>query len=295
MPEPRFDPLGRRWVLLAPERARRGVPPTPSEEPDPAPCDFCGGREDHTPAETYAIRPAGGAADTQGWRVRVVPNLYPATAVHEVVVHSPDHHARLEALSAEHRLDVLRAYRDRVAAAAGRTKAVVAAVNRGRRAGASRSHDHGQLFGLSIVPPTLAREAEALAEGPCVLCRLAADADLLVERAGDARILVHPAPLVAGELLIVGPCAVRFDEAGDTLLDETAEAFAVALRKIHGLYGPGAPLNLVLHTAPVGAERFHWHAHLYPRTATWGALELGAELPIVADDPAETVVGLRQA
>ena len=31
-----------------------------------------------TPPELYALRPDGGAADTPGWRTRVVPNLYPA-------------------------------------------------------------------------------------------------------------------------------------------------------------------------------------------------------------------------
>jgi UDPglucose--hexose-1-phosphate uridylyltransferase len=41
-------------------------------------CPFCEGREGRTPPELYALRPGGGAADSGGWKTRVVPNLYPA-------------------------------------------------------------------------------------------------------------------------------------------------------------------------------------------------------------------------
>src|SRR3990172_8472940 len=130
MPERRFDPLGRRWVLLAPERAARGPPPAAPATPDPAPCDFCPGREDRTPPETYAIRDPRTAPDSPGWRGRVVPNLFPAAPVHEVIVHSPEHDARFEDLGPGQRLDVLRTYRTR-AQAAPRQPCVVAAFNRG--------------------------------------------------------------------------------------------------------------------------------------------------------------------
>jgi UDPglucose--hexose-1-phosphate uridylyltransferase len=45
---------------------------TPSSDP------FAEGHEDRTPPELYAVRPGGGPADSPGWTVRVVPNLYPA-------------------------------------------------------------------------------------------------------------------------------------------------------------------------------------------------------------------------
>ena len=51
-----------------------------SEPKGPESCPFCEGREDRTPPEAYATRPAGGEADTPGWTTRVVPNLYPALA-----------------------------------------------------------------------------------------------------------------------------------------------------------------------------------------------------------------------
>jgi galactose-1-phosphate uridylyltransferase len=46
-------------------------------------CPFCAGREDRTPPETLRVG--------DPWRVRVVPNLYPAFERQEVVVHTPRH------------------------------------------------------------------------------------------------------------------------------------------------------------------------------------------------------------
>jgi UDPglucose--hexose-1-phosphate uridylyltransferase len=41
-------------------------------------CPFCEGREERTPPEVWANRPAGGEPNTAGWLQRSVPNLYPA-------------------------------------------------------------------------------------------------------------------------------------------------------------------------------------------------------------------------
>jgi UDPglucose--hexose-1-phosphate uridylyltransferase len=85
MPEIRIDPLSGHRTIVAGERSRRpGGAPTLSEservlEPIDAERDpFADGHEDRTPPELYAVRPGGGVPDSQGWTVRVVPNLYPA-------------------------------------------------------------------------------------------------------------------------------------------------------------------------------------------------------------------------
>jgi UDPglucose--hexose-1-phosphate uridylyltransferase len=69
-------------AILAPGRAERpeGFNPPRSEPKGPESCPFCEGREDKTPPEVHATRPAGGGPDTPGWTTRVVPNLYPALA-----------------------------------------------------------------------------------------------------------------------------------------------------------------------------------------------------------------------
>src|ERR1700736_3240611 len=84
-------------------------------------CPFCEGHETRTPPQVAAVRPGGGDADTPDWRVRVVPNLFPAFSdedvpadlgniLHahgpalgacEVIIHSPDHRRWLPFLSTE--------------------------------------------------------------------------------------------------------------------------------------------------------------------------------------------------
>ena len=84
LPEIRIDQLTGLRTILSPARADRpfdfgGV----AAGPDPKAaenCPFCEGREDRTPPETWADRPGDGGPDTPGWRVRAVPNLYPALA-----------------------------------------------------------------------------------------------------------------------------------------------------------------------------------------------------------------------
>src|SRR2546430_136721 len=77
VPELRRDELSGRWVLLAPGRAARPhtFGSSAPDAPGPDACPFCPGNEHLTPPEVY--RTGDGAPDTPGWRVRVVPNLYP--------------------------------------------------------------------------------------------------------------------------------------------------------------------------------------------------------------------------
>ena len=67
-------------MAIAPARAKRpGAAQAELESPTPEEleqCPFCTGREDRTPPETLRIG--------DPWRVRVVPNLYPAFERQEV-------------------------------------------------------------------------------------------------------------------------------------------------------------------------------------------------------------------
>jgi UDPglucose--hexose-1-phosphate uridylyltransferase len=78
----RRDPVSGRWVIVA---ASRGLRPTDfgferlrAITLDAEACPFCEGHESLTPPELLALRPGGGAPNSPGWQVRVVPNKYPA-------------------------------------------------------------------------------------------------------------------------------------------------------------------------------------------------------------------------
>ena len=80
-PEIRIDQLTGSRVILAPGRSDRpqGMSAPERVIKGAEGCPFCEGEEGRTPLELWADRPSG-PADSPGWRVRSVPNLYPALA-----------------------------------------------------------------------------------------------------------------------------------------------------------------------------------------------------------------------
>ena len=138
--------------MIAPGRSKRPgaswphVEPATQEELDS--CPFDAGREDRTPPETLTIG--------EPWRVRVVPNLYPAFERQEVVVHSPEHVRSLAELDDEQVALVAEAWRQRrEAEPAGYLHAIV---NEGKAAGGSLAHSHSQLVWLPGPPPAVTAE-----------------------------------------------------------------------------------------------------------------------------------------
>ncbi len=206
-PEVRLDQLTGLRTILSPARADRpfdfGGTPTEENSEAAEKCPFCEGREDRTPPEVWADRPGSGESDTPGWRVRAVPNLYPAlaqsdeddasgsdegvtpagdplraasrgrepdlfhssraTGFHEVIIHSPRHRTSLGQLDDSELASTVAGWRARMSAHAERAAYVQLIVNEGREAGASLEHSHAQLYALGFVPAAVARERERFA------------------------------------------------------------------------------------------------------------------------------------
>ena len=129
-------------MAIAPGRGDRPNAPRAAFDPvapdELEKCPFCGGREDRTPPETLRVG--------DPWRVRVVPNLYPAFERQEVVVHTPRHARSLAELGAGELADVAEAWRRRREQAPDGY--LHALVNEGRQAGSSLPHTHSQLVWL---------------------------------------------------------------------------------------------------------------------------------------------------
>src|SRR5215468_1694097 len=81
MPELRKDPIVGRWVIIATDRAKRPVAPKHEVEPAGGFCPFCEGSEGNTPHEILAYRDRNTRPNEKGWRVRVVPNKFPALQI----------------------------------------------------------------------------------------------------------------------------------------------------------------------------------------------------------------------
>ena len=82
MSELRKDPTVGRWVIVAENRAARPQDfESAGRKANGGFCPFCEGNERHTPSEIAAVREPNSVADRKGWRVRVVPNKFPALEI----------------------------------------------------------------------------------------------------------------------------------------------------------------------------------------------------------------------
>jgi UDPglucose--hexose-1-phosphate uridylyltransferase len=311
MPELRRDPVTGRWVCLAPGRASRpeavhnAVTPTDAHADD---CPFCEGSENRTPPEVAAIRPGGGHRDTPGWKVRVVPNLFPAFSADdadadladplhahgpalgatEVIIHSPDHRRWLPFLSAQQAELVMamtwERYRRHSVPGVG---SVVPIYNHGREAGASLSHPHGQVYATRVASPVLDEElrgAEAAYRdvGDCVFCRM-----IEVELAQSVRLAAECEAFVA-----IAPYASRqpFEcwilprrhaaDFGQVEADDAA-ALGVFLRDVLWRLNQevgDVPLNWYIHSLPNAtgdwSASFHWHLEVRPKISEVAGFEM---------------------
>ena len=92
--ELRQDPLSGGWVAITAGRAARPEAFLADEGPvrGPLGCPFCPGNEHLTPPEVWADREPGTGPDRPGWRVRVVPNKFPAFAGQGPAAPDPPRH-----------------------------------------------------------------------------------------------------------------------------------------------------------------------------------------------------------
>jgi UDPglucose--hexose-1-phosphate uridylyltransferase len=290
-------------VIVAPGRARRPGArlEAPVDEPsayEPS-CPFCESNEARTPPEPYAVAAGPRDPDTTGWTVRVVPNLDPAVAGdlgrQEVAIHAPRHLTSLADLTEPELAAAAEAWRARAREARERGfDYLYTLVNEGRVAGSSLPHGHSQLVWLPSPPPAIEAELAAAANG-CALCTL-----LAAERAEGARVVWDDGGLVAlcppaGRApyeLLIAPAACERDAYASELLTAAVERAAALVRRLHALEGR-APLNLWVHSSPLGGGSLHWHVELVPRLTVLAGLELGAGLYVNQLAPEDAAAALR--
>jgi UDPglucose--hexose-1-phosphate uridylyltransferase len=326
MPELRVDPLSGQRTIVAGARAGRpggglSAPPMPEIERESDP--FAEGHEDRTPPEVYAVRPGGGAPDTPGWTVRVVPNLYPAldpaspeperdanpdlfwsgpaTGAHEVIVNSPQPVVSLAQLTVEEVQGAAEVWRERMRVH-GEAACVHLIVNERREAGASLPHTHAQLYALNFVPAAIARERERFGAyatrtmGGNLLADLVQEEVRRRERIvaiDEEAVLMCPYGARVPFQLMIAPRTPRghFEDEGPT----GAALLHDALGRLQRRLGGCPPLNLWIRTAPRGADHFCWRIDILPRLTHLAGLELGAGVHLNIVSPEHSAAELREA
>ena len=324
MSELRVDPLTGLRSIIAAERADRpggGFAVAAAEPIDPAADPFVEGHESRTPPEIHALRPDGGAPDTPGWQVRVIPNLYPAVTPdaeapgrshnedlfhaqaasghHEVIVNSPRPVSSLADLEAGEVAAAMEVWRERMRAHRD-SSYVHVLVNERAEAGASLPHTQAQLYALDFVPAAIARERERFGSyatrtmGGNLLADLLQEEVRLRERLvaiDDDAVLMTPygSRLPFQMMLVPRVVRPRFEDDGPT----GAALLHDALRRLRATLGASPPLNLWIRTAPRGATSFCWRIDILPRLAQLAGLELGTGVNLNVLSPERAAAELR--
>lgn len=133
------DISSRRWVIISSQRLKR---PEDKHAKKTGSCPFCPGNEKMTPAEVF--RYGTGEANKEGWQVRVIPNKYPITDIHEVIVHSPYHDKDIDSLPIAYVKAIFKTYRNRYNFYRKKGQVLIFD-NHGQHSGASLIHSHSQL------------------------------------------------------------------------------------------------------------------------------------------------------
>jgi UDPglucose--hexose-1-phosphate uridylyltransferase len=250
--------------VIAPGRAQRpgaaraALAPPASDELES--CPFCAGHEDRTPPQTLVLPEHG------EWRVRVVPNLYPALERQEVVVHSRRHVRSLAELEDDELELIAEAWRRRAEAHPGYVHALV---NEGREAGSSLPHSHSQLAWLPESPPLHGRprgEVVLESKGLVVLCPWA------------SRLPYET---------VIAPVEPDPDGFASPQLGAALRLLARLVRRLHSLEGP-LPLNAWLEHGDDD-----WRVVLLPRLTVLAGLELGAGIFVNTLPPEEAATRLK--
>jgi UDPglucose--hexose-1-phosphate uridylyltransferase len=337
LPELRTDPLTGLRTIVAGERSTRpggelSADPQPPLDPETDP--FLEGHEDRTPPELYALRPNGGAANTPGWTVRVVPNLFPAleppppgdgatdlgpdplaagrgepqlfpvrpaTGGHEVIVHTPRAASSLRELDPRELETAMDVWRERMNAHPD-AACLHVIVNEGRSAGASLPHTHAQLYALPFVPAGIARERERFTaywertQGRNLL------EDLLQEevRRRDRVVSIDREGVAICPFASRTPFQVQLVPRRPRARFEDGGPLAAALLhdvlvRLEAVLGAVPPFNLWVRTAPRGAEHFCWRIDVLPRLTHLAGLEMGTGVNLNIVPPEAAAERLRDA
>jgi UDPglucose--hexose-1-phosphate uridylyltransferase len=328
MPELRKDPVTSRWVIIATERGKRPSDfGTESAAGSAGFCPFCPGNEDKTPPEVLAYRENGHKPNGPDWRIRVVPNKFPALQIegdlnrqgdgmydkmngigaHEVVIETPEHSDTMGSMP-EHRVeDVLWAFHDRILDLKkdSRFRYILIFKNHGRAAGASLEHPHSQLIATPIIPKRVREEMDGAQEyyeykERCVFCDIVRQ-----ELAQGVRVISEN-----DDFMAVAPYAARFPfetwilpRAHAPFFEEAQKHEYVNLSKM--LRGvvlriekvlSNPPYNLVIHTTPLretDGRSYHWHIELMPKLTHVAGFEWGSGFYINPTPPEDAARYLR--
>ena len=330
MPELRKDPIVGRWVIIAPDRLTRPQNISDAgDELDPDAFDpFLEGNEDTTTPEILAYREPHTEPNGPGWRVRVIPNKYPALRVegeltnrgdgmydvmsgvgaHEVIIECPHRETNMSRLTVDNIREVLWVYRDRLVDLKKDRRLVHGLIfkNKGALAGASLDHSHSQLIVNPIIPISIQEEMQG-ADAYFRYRGRSIFADMVQQELATGDRIVIDSP----DFVVFCPYASRFpfetcivpknhtshfENITRPCIEEMGSVLKETLCKLE-LALDDPPYNYVIHTAPFDVQEvphYCWHLEIFPRLARVAGFEWGSGFYINPVAPEKAARFLRE-
>lgn len=270
------DVKTNRWVLIAPQRIGRPAAEELGKKPKKEICPFCEGNERATPPEVFRL--GRGEPNKPDWQLRVVPNKFPITDIHEVIIHSPDHKKDVEDLSAKQVEKIFWVYRQRYQTHQEDGQVLIFC-NHGRIAGASLLHPHSQLV---VIPSQINLDVVTLEP----FCNLVKETDSFVTYCPDFsqwpyEVWIAPRARTGNQSLR------KFSEITDGEIKELTHLLQGILKKLARKF-PGLSYNYYIFPGE------NWYLRIIPRLVDRAGFELGTGLSVNIKDPTEAAEELRE-
>ena len=278
------DVKTQRWIVISQTRIDRpdDVKETEKKDTSKKVCVFCPGNESLTPPEISRI--GEGDSDRKGWYIRVIPNKYPITDVHEVIIHSPDHEKDFEDFELSHVIALLKIYRQRYQIHENSGQVMIFC-NHGEHAGASLKHPHSQLV---LIPKQI--NLDTLVREP------------VMNVIDDNKFFVTYCPDFSQWPYEVWISLKRdgtaFGEVTDEEIRDLAEILQKALKRLKKKFSD--PSVRKIHPSMTFAYNFYihhaknWFIRIIPRWVHRAGFELGTGLSVNIVDPTDAARQLKE-
>jgi UDPglucose--hexose-1-phosphate uridylyltransferase len=282
------NPITKKWIVLAPRRAKR---PDVAKGAEPI-CPFCLGREKDE-KEIYRVRGEVGDAN---WLIRVVPNKFPFAPIHEIIIHSPDHHKNFDELPLYQVELIIKTYRQRFLTHQKKGQVIIFH-NRGEGGGESLP-PHTQ---LAVIPSTIKMDIARLSpmasldSGPTPI---SLSSDFTGINTSDSKTIEHESTFQTPHFYLFCPKTSQwpdevwiapkkrgraFSEITDGEVADLSYTLSRLIQIFDLRHGHEFPYNFYIY--PGG----DWYLRLIPRVKVLGGFELTTGVFVNTQDPDKTI------
>ena len=245
------------WIVLSPRRALR--PNVAKQEVQV--CPFCiGGGEDIL----YQIK----SNNNDEWLIKVLPNKYPFAPIHELIIHSPDHHKNIDELPQEQIKLLFNVYKQRFNLHKDKGQVCIFH-NRGVAGGESIPHPHTQ---LAVIPIEIPLNSPTLALIPQDAFR------------SEQFVVFSPSITQWPDEVWIAPrrSGLSFGEISEQEIDNLSKFMPRVIEILDLRHGHEFPFNFSIYFGK------NWFVRIVPRQKILGGFEVSTGVYVNTQDPKET-------